>query len=160
MGKDLGCRRLWGEASGSFGHQAAALGQSSSLFPGLGFPLSNKGPCPLVVTQPQEGEGGDSVARRGSLQITRLSLTQYLGDRGLLARAPAQQSPLPTPTAENPRDSLQEDYGLIPCRLHPRRRNRVPGQGSREGALGASPPLTPPQPCGSARGPSGNRVAA
>lgn len=51
------------------GHQAAALGQANGC-----FPLSNKAPCNPVATQPQEGEDGDAVARRGSLQIPRPSL--------------------------------------------------------------------------------------
>lgn len=128
----------------------AARGPSSSLSLGL------VAPCPLWLHRHrrvkygqcgEEGEPSDHPAEALSTLGTRVCLLRPLPRRA------------PSPTAENVRDSLQEDYGLIPCRSHPRLLNRVPGSRGEKGPW-EPPDLTLPQPCGSARGFPGSRVAA
>lgn len=56
------------------------------------------------------------MEKRRSLPFTRAK-SQHAGDRGLLAQAPAQHRPVPTPGLRAQGDSLP-DYRLIPSRSH------------------------------------------
>lgn len=109
---------------------------------GLSFSLSNAATGPLV-TQPREGEDADRAEGRGSLQVTQAECQHFGDGGGGWGGGDCSPGPFPAPTAENQRgrDSLWEDYSLIPSRSHPRLQRRCRA-GRREGTRGPTRPAS------------------
>lgn len=127
--------RTWGADCGAGVWILLPLSVSPGPFSGSQFPPFQIG------SWPQEGEDGDPVERRGSLQTTQAE-SQHLGNRGLLALP--RQSPFPTPTAENSRGQLAGRLWLNPQQVTYKAAELARGRGGEQGPC--SRPTHPASP--------------